>query len=293
LAVLLLVVASHARADEPLRIALFKTASEDTSLQSLAAAIDPVLLSELGNVPDLQIAARPALDLPSMQLAIDCVGETADCLTQAAKQAQAEGLIAPVVRKLGAELVVTILLHDARKQVSIKGTTRRYPSDQLDQALDGIRGMVRELFGLEAPQVAASAPPPEAAGPALAEPPPTAASKPFPVLPVVLGAVGVAILGAGVGLGVASHSTANAYVATPVTDEATGHAALDKLHTARTEATLANVAFGVGAAALAAGVVLFILQQHGSDDKADVAQTMQQLPLALRTGQLALSGHWD
>jgi serine/threonine-protein kinase len=293
LAVLLLVVASHARADEPLRIALFKTASEDTNLQSLAAAIDPVLLSELGNVPGLQIAARPALDLPSMQLAIDCVGETADCLTQAAKQAQAEGLVAPVVRKLGSELVVTILLHDARKEVSITGATRRYPSDQLDQALNGIPGMVRELFGLQAPAVAASAPPPEAAEPAPAAPPPPAASKPFPVLPVVLGAVGVAILGAGVGLGIASHSTGNAYVATPVTDETTGNDALDKLHTARTEATLANVAFGVGAAALAAGVVLFILQQHGSDDKADAAQAMQQLPLALRTGQLALSGHWD
>src|SRR4051794_26246109 len=102
LVVPLLVVASNARADEPLRIALFKTASEETSLQALAAAIDPVLLSELGNVPDLQIAARPALDLPSMQLAIDCVGETADCLAQAAKQAQADGLVAPVVRKLGA-----------------------------------------------------------------------------------------------------------------------------------------------------------------------------------------------
>jgi serine/threonine-protein kinase len=293
LAVLLLVVTSNARADEPLRIALFKTASEDTSLQSLAAAIDPVLLSELGNVPGLQIAARPALDLPSMQLAIDCVGETADCLTQAAKQAQAEGLVAPVVRKLGSELVVTILLHDARKQLSITGATRRYPSDQLDQALDGIPGMVRELFGLQAPAVAASAPPPEAAEPAPAAPPPPAASKPFPVLPVVLGAVGVAILGAGVGLGIASHSTGNAYVATPVTDETTGNDALDKLHTARTEATLANVAFGVGAAALAAGVVLFILQQHGSDDKADAAQAMQQLPLATRTGQLALSGHWD
>jgi hypothetical protein len=228
-----------------------------------------------------------------MQLAIDCVGETADCLTQAAKQAQAEGLVAPLVRKLGAELVVTILLHDARKQVSITGATRRYPSDQLDQALDGIPGMVRELFGLQAPPAAASAPPPEAAGSAPAAPPPAAASKPFPVLPVVLGAVGVAILGAGVGFGIASHSTANAYVATPVTDEASGHDALGKLHTARTEATLANVAFGVGAAALAAGVVLFILQQHGSDDKVDAAQTMQQLPLALRTGQLALSGHWD
>jgi serine/threonine-protein kinase len=197
------------------------------------------------------------------------------------------------VRKLGAELVVTILLHDARKQVSIKGATRRYPSDQVDQALDGIHGMVRELFGLQQPAGEASAPPPEAAGLAPAPPPPTAASKPFPVLPVVLGAVGVAILGAGVGLGVASHSTANAYVDTKVIDDTTGNEALGKLHTARTEATLANVAFGVGAAALAAGVVLFILQQRGSDDKADVAQTMQQLPLALRTGQLALSGHWD
>ncbi|HEY2735839.1 MAG TPA: hypothetical protein VGI70_17700, partial [Polyangiales bacterium] len=102
---LLSLSAIRARADDPLRVALFKTASDDASLQALAAAVDPVLLSELSNVPNLEIGARPALDLPSMQLAIDCVGETAECLTSAAKQAQAEGLIAPTVRKLGAELV--------------------------------------------------------------------------------------------------------------------------------------------------------------------------------------------
>jgi hypothetical protein len=288
----LLLVASNARADQPLRVALFKAASEDTSLQTLAAALDPVLLAELGNVPDLQIAARPALDLPSMQLAIDCVGETAECLSSSAKQAEADGLIAPAVRKLGAEIVVTILLYDARRQLSIRGATRRYASDQVDSALDGVRGMVRELFGLEVAPPAAS-PPPEAAAPAAASAPTSpqpSAAKPLPVLPIVLGAAGVALLGAGVGLGLASQSSEDAYTKIKVTDEASGQRALDKLGSARTEATLANVAYGVGAAALATGVVVFILQAYGAEQGPSAAQSV---PMAFRAGELTLSGHWD
>src|SRR4051794_30020732 len=95
----LLLDSGPAHAQPRTQLALFKTAAEDADLGELASAIDPVVLSALGEVAQVQINARPALDLPSMQLAIDCVGETADCLRAAARQAEADGLLAPSVRR--------------------------------------------------------------------------------------------------------------------------------------------------------------------------------------------------
>lgn len=299
LTVMFMLVVSGARAQDTLRIALFKTASEDSSLQTLASAIDPVLLSELGNVPNLQIAARPALDLPSMQLAIDCVGETEPCLSLAAKQAEADGLIAPAVRKLGSEVVVTVLLHDARKKMSIKGATRRYQGDKIDdQVLDGIPGMVRELFAMETvatPVAAANAAPLDSVTSPIDSAPPMAAAQPPPMLPMVLAASGVAFIAAGVVLGAVSKSGENAYKKFVPKDDGNDSpemSALHKYNTARTEAALADVGFGVGAAALAAGVITFIVQQHGSGER-DAAQTSARLHLAVQPGRLALTGHWD
>ncbi|HEY2733619.1 MAG TPA: hypothetical protein VGI70_06520 [Polyangiales bacterium] len=279
-----------------MRVALFKTASDDASLQTLAGAIDPVLLSELSNVPNLQIAARPALDLPSMQLAIYCVGETVECLSLASKEAQADGLIAPLVRKLGAELVVTLLLHDARAQTAIRAATRRYQGDTAnDQALDGIPAMVRELFDLSPPPSAAAAPEPVVPVATTPEPsnelPPPAAAKPLPIVPIVLGAVGVAFIGAGIGVGAASHGAENDYAKIHVTDEASASSADKKYSSAKTEAAIADVGIGVGVAAIIAGAVLLIVE-NGSGERAPSADSAH-LNFATKAGRFTLSGHWD
>jgi hypothetical protein len=287
-------------AEEALRIALFKTASEDANLQSLAAAIDPVLLSELGSVPNLQVAARPALDLPSMQLAVDCVGETAECLARAAKEAQSEGLVAPLVRRIGAEVVVTLLLHDARKQTTITAATRRYSGQQVeDQVLDAIPGMVRELFGLQSAPVEQPTPLPPTApseAPELSSEtsPPVAAAKPLPIVPIVVGAVGVALMAAGVGFGLSAKSTENDYakLMIPKDDKAAAGRAQDKIDSAATQAMLSNLGIGVGAAAVAAGIVLFVLQSQSGDDH-NAAQAASGMRLASGLAQLTLSGTWN
>ena len=290
------------QAQDVLRVALFKTASEDADLQSLAAAIDPVLLSELGDVPQLQVAARPALDLPSMQLAVDCVGETAECLAVAAKQAQADGLIAPSVRRAGDEVVVTVLLHDARKQMLITAATRRFSGAQLEnQVLDAIASMVDELFGVQtrtgaepsgaAPQ---SAGPPEGEPAEPLSPPPTAAGKGWPIAATVVGAAGVALLAVGVGFGLAAKSSEDAYAKLELGrgDVDGAKAAQDKYDAAATQATVANIGLGAGAAALAASVVLFIL--HASDPRASTSDAATSGPrLSGELGRVTLTGAWD
>ena len=57
------------------QFALFRTAALDPKLQELGAALDPVVLSELNTIGSIEVAARPSLYLPAMQLAIDCAGE--------------------------------------------------------------------------------------------------------------------------------------------------------------------------------------------------------------------------
>jgi hypothetical protein len=258
------------------QLALFKTAAEDADLGELASAIDPVVLSALGEESAVQISARPALDLASMQLAIDCVGETADCLRAAAQQAEADGLLAPSVRREGDAISVTLLHYQPGESSPIRRVQRRYNGQrQGEQALAGVDGMLTELFP------APAEPPPPAAAPTAEPtpvpitPPPPAASEPapntargVPIWPIVLGGVGVALLGSSVALGLMSDATEDEYNAIKVVDDKSEAAAMDKLHTAEGQAIAANVTLGLGIGALVAGGVLLLWQLKESDHEA-------------------------
>jgi hypothetical protein len=299
LSVLLLLDGMHApaRADAGIRIALFKTATDSAELQPLAAAIDPVLQAALGEVPELQVATRPALDLPSLQLAIDCVGDTVDCLSQAVQQSQAQGLVAPTLRKLGQEIVLTMLFYDGRGHAPMRAVTRRYPGARgADPVLDDLPGMVRELFGMAQPAAAPAASPepvrsdplpPSAAGPE--EPP--AARRRVPVLPIVVAAVGVGLLAAGTGFAVAYHSADKTYAGTKVTNLASAAAADKAYSSSRSRAMLADIGFGVGAAALITGTLLFIVQAQGAAPDSEHAQARTRFA-ATPTG-VFISSTWD
>src|ERR1700761_745191 len=86
----------------PLQIALFKTTSTASELTPLAAALDPMLEAELGRAPEVIVAAVPPLDLPSLQLALDCVGETPACLAVAAERSKVTGVLSPTLTRAGA-----------------------------------------------------------------------------------------------------------------------------------------------------------------------------------------------
>src|SRR6185436_4823886 len=91
------------------RAAVFPTANSEPGLGELASALDPVVLAKLGDLQIVQVSTRPGLDLPAAEIAIDCVGETRECLSAMAQQVGAPMLIAPTVQRAGEETVVTIL----------------------------------------------------------------------------------------------------------------------------------------------------------------------------------------
>lgn len=279
--VLWLVQLSAAAQAQTLRIALFKSTSSSSELTPLAAALDPVLQAEVGRVQEVSIAALPPLDLPSLQLALDCVGETPSCLSVASERSKVEGLLSPSLARSGGALVLSLLLYNPQDSSPLQVVTRSFASDAPEAVvIDGAKSLVRELFGIAQP----APPPPQEPEPAAATEPPaevapsapelqlTAASSDRPpqsqslLLPIVLGAAGVAVIGVGAGFGVASNDSESRYADARVRSDADAQKAEDLLSTARTQSAIANVAFGVGAAScIAAGVVFFLQQKHKPD----------------------------
>lgn len=290
---------SHAQ--EPARVALFKTAADDGSLADLAAALDPVVSSELSEVGSVQISARPALDLPSMQLAIDCVGETPTCLGASATQADADALVAPSVQRDG-DAVVFTLLHFDPALGSVRTVHRRYEGDRIgEQALSGVGGMLVELFGENKPgspaaEIAPSAvPAAESSTEAqpMAATPSDAQSSSFPFASLALGGVGVALIGTSVAFGVMSNASFDAYreIRPETIPEAKN--AMGKLSAAQDQATVSNITLGLGAAALVgAGVLLFWQLKERKTGESQIQAALAPR-LGAREAGLTLVGAWN
>ena len=109
LPLLTVALCASARADVPARAAtaervvIFPAASPDHD-SDLRTALNPVVFAALQDLQSVQIAARAALDLPAMEMAVDCVGEMHACLSAVMQQyTDAEVLIAPSVQRAGDE----------------------------------------------------------------------------------------------------------------------------------------------------------------------------------------------
>lgn len=260
---------------QTLRLALFKTASSASEEAPLAAALDPVLQAEVGRAPQLNIAALPPLDLPSLQLALDCVGETASCLAVATERSKVDALLAPTLTRSGASLVVSLLFYNPAQPSPIQVVTRSVARESSDAVvIDAAKSLVQELFGLAPPPGQEPAEPvpvaePEPAAqelqPLAAEPSPST-EPPSLLVPIAFGAAGLGVIAIGIGFGVASNGTESDYAKTRVNNDADAQRASELLSDARTQSTIANVVIGLGAASCIAGGVLFFLQRDRRPD---------------------------
>lgn len=249
------------------RFALFRTASLDPALSEIGAALDVVIHEELNTLGHIEVSARPSVDLPAMQLAIDCVGELPECMQAVIQQAGVDALVAPVLRRGPDESVTVTLIYFEAHDNEMRGVTRTLSGRNVTQVvLDAIPEMVREAFGLLEP---ATAPAPEAA-----DEPPTAAPRedlePADkrakrlqiVVPAVLGAAGVVIGGVGLGLGIAAKREEDAYARAPTNTRAEIRAALASLDRAERLALAANVSFGVAGAAVLSGLGVWLFTRN-------------------------------
>jgi len=258
-------------------------------LRELAGALDPVLMSNLHDLAQIEVATRPALDLPATQLAIDCVGQTRDCLGVVTQQSSTDGLLSPELQMAGQETVVTLLYFDARGKGELRSVTRRYSGPDVERlALDDVPSMVRELFGIPEPE-----PPPAALDTSFAmdmSPPPKESA--WPALPVTLTVTGLVLMGVGAGFGVAAKATESKYADIPIDAASSSMMArelamqADDLYAkADKQALVCNILLGVGGATLLTGATLWIVHlanRGGSEHQLSFAPRIGPGDLGLR-----------
>jgi hypothetical protein len=185
----------------------------------------------------------------------------------------------PSIERADHEVLVTIMFYDDRAgevRRVIRGAAAEYTQADLIASIDGI---LRELFGLPP----ASEPEGDAGGvsnaavsasggsaidtPPAGPDPAVDSSTTIPVVPIVVAGVGLAVLGAALVLGAVSAASEDAYLGAPTSTPNEVDAALRVRDRAQTEALIANIGMGVGAATVLTGAVLFILMLP-SDDSA-------------------------
>jgi hypothetical protein len=290
LAACALLLPTRADAQELPRAAVFPTANSEPGLGELAAALDPVVLAKLGDLQIVQVSTRPGLDLPAAELAIDCVGETRECLSAMAQQVGAPMLISPSVQRAGEETVLTLLRFDAAGDGEIRTVVRRFSGDDVDAAaLDAVPAMLRELFGL--PVEPSAAPPPEPTAPPETTEPVDVPEHPLPIAPVVVTAVGVLLIGTGAAFAIASKASEDDYAHAHVPNDRAVAGAIKLREKAEHQATIANIGFGAGAAVAAIGLTWLVLDLTSSDEVDRTSARLAPLGGPGRFG-LALQGHF-
>ncbi|HEX4352561.1 MAG TPA: hypothetical protein VHZ95_06600, partial [Polyangiales bacterium] len=132
------------------------------------AALDPSLLAAIEKLGAVRVTARPGVDLETVQLAIDCAGQSSACLHAVAATSGTDGLIASTLTRTDRELVLNLIYFDAQHERITRSERKQAGSVLTPALLDAIPSMLRELFGLPAEAIAT----PVAAAPAPKEAPP-------------------------------------------------------------------------------------------------------------------------
>jgi hypothetical protein len=204
------------------------------------------------------------------------------------QQVGASMLISPSVQRAGEETVVTLLRFDAAGG-EIRTVVRRFVGgDVIAAALDAVPSMLRELFGLPEPSTTPAATPEPA--PETTEPV-DVVEHPFPVAPVVVSAVGVALLATGAVFAMASKSNEDDYAKARLRNDGEVDDAIDLRDKAKRQATLANIGFGVGAAVAAVGLTWLVIDLSSNGESDATSATLTPLGGPGRFG-LALQGHF-
>jgi hypothetical protein len=256
---LMLASSTVARAQEHPSASLLSTAASPGVGEGLSGAVDRLLRSRIDRLDVVDVQGSVALDVAEVQLALGCVGETAECLSQVAEQIGVEVLILPNLDRVGEEVVLSVGRFDARDG-QLRRVVRRARGEQAEtEILDAIEGALRELFDLPIPEedpveLDELEPPP----PVVAPPPP----GPDLALPAVTLGTGIAVLGAAIVTGILFQGEADAYAMPPASPgevaEREGHRrSADEL------ALATNVLAITGGAIAAAGAAWLLIELVG------------------------------
>jgi hypothetical protein len=231
------------------------------------AALDPVLRAALEKLAVVTITAEPAMDLAAMQLALDCVDDTPQCMRVVAEQNGVQVLVAASVQHTADEIVVMLLYFDA-PALELRRVRQHQAGAELTQAtLDAVPDMLRELFKLEKQADTGTAAEPTGPPPVDEQPASRAPKRGLPVGPLIVAGAGALIVVGGVVSGLMMQKTQDEFSGLQIDSKQAKATADSTASRGKTEATVANVLFGIGAATIAAGGIWLALELTHHDQE--------------------------
>lgn len=279
---------NEAAAAPGLKVAVLRSTQGDAG--ELANSIDGALLRDLAALAGIENPTVSPIDYAEIQLTVGCSDEGRECLAAIAQMVQVDAV---VVRHLVVEAgksTLTLVHFDAT------ASDEPAHAEQIAEGADAgntlvasVPSLVRRLFGIPEPITASAAAAPASANSA-ATTGDTGAStrgggmRVAPLTWVALG-VGTAVLATGVVFGLGANSSFDDFKQTKVTDKDSAAAADKKLSSANSKGTLATILIPSGAAILALGATLLVMDLSSDDHSPEVA--LAPLPggafLSLRT----------
>jgi hypothetical protein len=215
---------------------------------NLVAGLSPLVATEAARFPVQVLSGGDVANLLGAERRRQLLGCTeTSCLAEIGGALGAGHLLVTDVSQVGEVWLLSMTLYDLTRTKVVKRLTERV--EKVSGLVDRVSPAVRQLLSAFAPPgglvVSVSAPPP---------PPPSRAPR---YAGMVLDGAGVAVLALGVGFGVAakgSYDTADRLRTTALPSD---YSAFEGAKSAaRQQALVADVLYGVGAAALATGLVL-------------------------------------
>jgi hypothetical protein len=251
-------------------------------LTELAGAIDGAVLRDLGDLAGIERPAISPIDYAEIQLTVGCSDEGRSCLVAIAQMLEVDAV---VVRRLaldGQRVVLTLVYFDARSAGEPAHSDRIAERGEADHVLpQAVPSLVRALFGIPDPGVEVGAPAPATSSSEPTEPssgalrvePAVARSGParIGVLTWVALATGTAVLGAGLAVGASASADYERFKALPVRSAMDAARANERFDRVETKAVVANVLMPTGAALMALGGVMLVLNLNHGEQPAMVA----------------------
>jgi hypothetical protein len=286
-----------AQSQGAVRVAVLRATQGDAG--TAAEAIDGALLRDLAGIAGIENPTVSPIDYAEIQLTVGCSDEGRECLAQVAQMVQVDAV---VVRKLAVEAgrsTLTLVYLDATAPDAPATAEQVAEGDQAAQQLThAVPSLVRKLFGIPEPVTAAAAP--SSSEPATSAPAGAARSDVqvssdgggvSPLTWVALG-VGAGVLGAGIVVGVGAQNTFDDFKAIDVHDEDDAKRANDKFDSAESKGKVATILFPAGAAVLALGATLLVLDLSDDGGSEETQVGVTPLPGGALLALHARTGSW-
>jgi hypothetical protein len=255
----------------------------------LANSIDGALLRDLAALAGIENPTVSPIDYAEIQLTVGCSDEGRECLAAIAQMVQVDAVVVRHLVVEGGKGTLTLVHFDATASDEPAHAEQiAEGADASNTLVASVPSLVRRLFGIPEP-ITAAAPAPASANTAATagdSGAPAHGSGPHiaPLTWVALG-VGTAVLATGVVFGLSANSSFNEFKRTTIGDEDSAARADKKLDSANTKGTLATILIPSGAAILALGATLLVMDLTSDDHSPEVA--LAPLPggafLSLRT----------